>query len=103
MGLDAQSGAEQKGWGIMLNKIKIHLRVFPVLVYDCRAGEEKNITVPVTKEQLQAAQVVGQSSKELIRRICNRQGYAVTDIGKPEKVAVELDLMKLIGRGAVDE
>ena len=47
----------------MKNKITITVRNFPVLAHDHRTGKEDAITVPVTKEQLRAAGVVGQSSK----------------------------------------
>lgn len=50
----------------------------------------------VTKKQLQAAQIVGQSSTELIERLCDRQGYSVLEIGKPFKVSVTVDLDKLV-------
>lgn len=50
----------------------------------------------MTKKQLQAAQIVGQSSTELIERLCDRQGYSVLEIGKPFKVSVTVDLDKLV-------
>jgi len=37
------------------------------------------------KQQLQAAQIVGQSSKELICRIYNQRGYKALDVGTAEK------------------
>ena len=80
----------------MKNEIVLNLRQFPVLAHDHRDGQEKRITVTVAKNQLQAAQIVGQSSKELIERLCDRQGYTVTEIGKPSKVAVTVDLDKLV-------
>ena len=80
----------------MKNKITITVRNFPVLAHDHRTGKEEAITVPVTKEQLRAAQLVGQSSKELIERLCEKQGYTVLEIGKPSKVAVTVDLDKLV-------
>ena len=45
---------------------------------------------------LRAAGVVGQSSKELIERLCERQGYTVIEIGTPDKVTVTVDLDKLV-------
>ncbi len=81
----------------MKNKITINVRVFLVVVHDHRTGKEEAVTVPVTKEQLRAAQLVGQSSKELIERLCDRQGYTVLEIGKPDKVTVTVDLDKLVG------
>ena len=80
----------------MKNEIIINLRQFPVIAHDHRDGQEKRITVTVAKNQLQAAQIVGQSSKELIERLCDRQGYSVLEIGKPYKVAVTVDLDKLV-------
>lgn len=80
----------------MKNEIVLNLRQFPVLAHDHRDGQEKRITVTVAKNQLQAAQIVGQSSMELIERLCDRQGYTVLEIGKPSKVAVTVDLDKLI-------
>lgn len=80
----------------MKNEIILNLRQFPVLAYDDRQGGEAAITVTVTKDQLRAAQIVGQSSKELIERLCERQGYTVIEIGKPDKVAVTVDLDKLV-------
>ena len=46
----------------MKTEISLHLRQFPVLAHDHRTGEEEAITVTVAKQQLQAAQIVGQSS-----------------------------------------
>ena len=59
----------------MKNEIILNLRQFPGLAHDHRTGTEEAIVVTVTKHQLQAATIVGQSSKELIERLCDRQGY----------------------------
>lgn len=80
----------------MKNEIVLNLRQFPVTAHDHRDGREKHITVTVAKNQLQAAQIVGQSSKELIERLRDRQGYSVLEIGKPSKVTVAVDLDKLV-------
>lgn len=80
----------------MKNELVLNLRQFPVAAHDHRTGQEKAITVTVTKDQLRAAQLVGQSSKELIERLCDRQGYTVMGIGKPFKLAVAVDLNKLV-------
>ena len=45
----------------MKNEITINVRVFPVLAHDHRTGKEEAVTVPVTKEMLQAASLVGQT------------------------------------------
>ena len=76
----------------MKNQIMITARVFPLVVHDHRTGKEEAITVPVTKEQLRAAQLVGQSSKELIYRAYNRAGFTVLDIGGARKATATLDL-----------
>ena len=80
----------------MTNQINLTLRQFPVVVHDHRTGKEEAITVTVTRDQLRAAGVVGQSSKELIERLCERQGYTVIEIGQPDKVTVTVDLDKLV-------
>ena len=71
---------------------KIQLRAFDVRIKDNRTGEEREDVIVLSKPQLQAAQVVGQSSKELIYRAYNRAGYAVLDIGKARKAEAALDL-----------
>jgi len=70
----------------MKNTLTITVRTFPVVAHDHRTGKEEAVTVPVTKQQLQAAQLVGQSSKELIERLCERQGYTVIENGTPDKL-----------------
>lgn len=80
----------------MNNKITITVRIFPALGHDHRTGKEEAITVPVTKEQLRAAQLVGQSSKELVERLCERQGYTVIEIGQPDKLSMDIDLEELV-------
>ena len=80
----------------MTNTINLTLRQFPVVAHDHRTGKEEAITVTVTRDQLRAAGVVGQSSKELIERLCERQGYTVIEIGQPDKVTVTVDLDKLV-------
>lgn len=76
----------------MKTTMSIHLRKFPVLVEDQRTGEKLKETVTLEKSQLQAAQLVGESSKELIERVCARRGFTVLEAGTPERLAVELDL-----------
>ena len=74
----------------------ICVRVFPVKLRDSRSGEELTDEIVLTKAMLTAAQIVGQSSKELIHRICNREGYSVLEIGKPCKTTVTVDLEKAV-------
>lgn len=81
----------------MKNTITLILRVYPVIIEDTRRpGMVQDDIITLEKSQLQAAQIVGQSATELIYRIYNRQGYKVHEIGKPSKVAVAVDLDKLV-------
>lgn len=79
----------------METTITLQVRAFPVTIRDQRTGEESENTIIFTKQQLRAAQIVGQSSKELIRREYDRKGYTVLDIGKADKRQIELDLYEL--------
>lgn len=78
------------------SKIQIAALRFPVSVED-EKGKEYTIHIILTKEQLQAAQIVHQSSKELIFRICGRNNLFVNDIGKPERKTLAVDLGELWG------
>ena len=73
----------------------LQIRAFPVQIRDERTGEEKGDTIVLDKPRLQAAQMVGQSSKELIERIYHKQGYKVLEVGKPRKVELTVDLGEL--------
>ena len=70
----------------------LQIRAFPVKIVDERTGEEKTDIIVLDKQRLQAAQMVGQSSKELIERIYVRCGYRVQEIGRAHKATVELRL-----------
>ncbi len=76
----------------MKNVIKMEARRFPVTVREKNTGKEFTDEITLTKQQLQAAQMVGQSSKELIERIYNRQEYEVLSIGKAQKRTLEIDV-----------
>ena len=80
----------------MTNEVTMQARAYSVTVEDQRSGEKSVELIALDKQQLQAAQIVGQSSNELIYRLFNRQGYKVHEIGKPSKVAVTVDLNKLV-------
>lgn len=73
--------------------IQIPALRFPVTVQN-EEKETTGIPVILTKEQLRAAQIVGQSSKELIHQFCKRKGYTVLYIGKPERKTLEINLEK---------
>ncbi|MCI8681009.1 MAG: hypothetical protein HFF81_09520 [Oscillospiraceae bacterium] len=80
----------------------IHLRRFTVQIMDERTGESREDVIVLTKEQLQAAQLCGQSSKELICRYYAREGFTVLDIGKAEKRTIPLDLGSVFLEAVVD-
>lgn len=81
----------------MKTAITLTLRAFPVTIQDTRTGQTAEDRIILTKEQLRAAALVGQSSKELIRRMYNREGYKVLAIGKPAKRDVAFNLPLLCG------
>lgn len=90
----------------MKNEITIILRAFPVTAHDHRTGKDETFMLPVTKEQLQAASLVGQSSNELVERMLDRQGYTLLEMGTPDKLTVSLDVVELwhrYGGGGKDE
>ena len=76
----------------MNNELRIPVRLFSLIVRDERTGTLEMDHLTLTKQQLQAAQIVGQSATELIHRIYNRQGYRVIEIGKPARTSVEVDI-----------
>lgn len=81
----------------------IQLRRFTVQIKDDRTGEVRQDYIVLSKQQLQAAQMVGQSSKELIHRIYNRAGYTVLDLdSKAEKREIPMDLAGLFLEVVVD-
>lgn len=84
----------------MKNIITVEARRFPVLAVKKDNQEPYSIHIVLTKEQLRAAQLVHQSSKELIHRICERQGYKVLEIYKAEKKTIPVDLDRLWGGAA---
>lgn len=79
----------------MKNRIKIEARRFPVVIRNTATGEVTADHITISKEQLNAAQIVAQSSKELICRLYARNGFKVLDIGKAEKKTLCVDLGEL--------
>lgn len=79
----------------MKTVMNINVRVFPVKIRDERTGLTTEDTIVLEKPRLQAAQLVGLDNKELIRRICNQQGYKVLEVGAPVKKEIPLDLKRL--------
>lgn len=78
----------------MKTTTELTLRRFHVVVEDMRTGKVKD-TITFERRTLNASQLVGQSSKELIFRHYNRKGFKVLDIGKTDKLNVTLDLSEL--------
>ena len=76
----------------MNTTISLTVRVFPVRVRDERTGAESIDHIVLTREQLQAAGVIGMDQRELVRRIYSPRGYKVLEIGKPVKRTLSLDL-----------
>lgn len=79
----------------MKTNITIEARRFPVTLRDERTGEIIQSSIILDKQRLQAAQLVGQSSKELIHRFYNRQGFRLLEIGTPERRSLNLSLEDL--------
>lgn len=79
----------------MNTNITIEARRFPVELLDERTGYASLEYIVLDKRQLQAAQLVGQSSKELIQRIYNRKGFRVLEIGTPVRRSISLNLDEL--------
>lgn len=79
----------------MKTSITIEARRFPVTIRDERTGEIIQTHTVLDKRQLQAAELIGQSSKELICRQYNPQGYKVLDIGTAERRTITVDLNEL--------
>lgn len=77
---------------MMKTTMTVQLRRFDVLVEDQRTRETREESIVFTLEQLHATQLVGQSSKELIMRAFERQGYKVLDIGRAERRTATLCL-----------
>lgn len=83
----------------MKTYIEIAVRAFPVKVKDERNGRLSSDAIILEKSRLQAAQLVGIDSKELIYRIYNRQGFKVLEIGKPVKRDITIDLEQIYTQG----
>lgn len=79
----------------MKTSITIEARRFPVTIRDERTGKIIQAYTVLDKRQLQAAELVGQSSKELICRQYTPQGYKVLEIGTAERRTITVDLNEL--------
>lgn len=79
----------------MENRIRIEARRFPVVIRNNADGEVSQDHIIISKEQLNAAQIVGQSSKELICRLYARKGFKVLEVGKADKRTLWANLAEL--------
>lgn len=85
-------------------EITIHLRRFRVALRSKETEEEVTVFITLDKTMLQAAQIVGQSSKELIERYAFSNGYELLDvIGQPDKLTVTIPLDELWRRTAEEQ
>lgn len=75
--------------------ISAFMLAFDVGLYNKKTHQTVEDVIVLTKDQLRAAQIVGESSKELITRLYSRKGYKVEWIGKPVRREAVLDLEKL--------
>lgn len=79
----------------MKTEMKIAVRAYPVELKDVRTDERMADTIVLTKEQIRAGAMVDLGDEDIIYRIYNRRGYRVLEIGKPRKVELTVDLVKL--------
>ena len=75
-----------------ISTIQVPALRFPVTLQPDGCSEKINWHIVLTKDQLNAAQMVGQSSKELIERIFSRNGFTVLNIEKPLRKTLEINL-----------
>lgn len=79
----------------MKTELTINVRAFHVKVLENSTGDKREEIVVLTKDHLHAAQLVGQSSKELITRLCSRAGFTVLDIGSADFREININLDEL--------
>lgn len=79
--------------------INVTLRAFKVKIFDNRTLETKIDVIVFDKSVLQAAQLVGESSDNLIKKDYNRQGYTVIEIVDVIKREAQLNLRRLFEAG----
>lgn len=77
----------------------LQLRAFKVKIFDNRTLETKMDVIVFDKSVLQAAQLLGESSDNLIKKHYNRQGYTVIETVEVIKREAQLNLLKLFETG----
>lgn len=83
------------------NNLSVAVLRFPVAVLTSD-GRPDCVPVILTKDQLRAAGIVGQSSKELVTRICSRHGYKVLEIMPPIRRTLCFSMDEAWGRGSIE-
>ena len=87
----------------MTNSVTLNLLRSLVRLRDKKTGEEVTVFITLEKSQLRAAQIVGQSSNELIERIAASNGYDFLNvIDKANRMSVTLPLDELWRRGEAE-
>lgn len=80
----------------MINESVIHLRCYEVTILDMRTNETKTDSIIIDKQALQAAQIIGLSSDNVIKKYYSKKGYRVIKTGVPVKKSVTVDFKSMI-------
>lgn len=87
----------------MENYISIEARSYPITAQHIETGEVLEDYCTISKEQSRASQLVGQSDREFISRMYDRNGLKVMTIGKPQKKTLRVDLTHLFLKVLVED
>lgn len=79
----------------MKTEMKIAVRAYPVKIRDERTGEITADLIVLEKARLQAGGLLGLTDEDIIRKIYNRKGLWVLEIGKAHKHEITLELHDL--------
>lgn len=79
----------------MKTEMKLSVRAYSVKIRDERTGEISADLIVLEKARLQAGGMVGLSDEDIIRRIYNRKGLWVLEIGNPHKKDIMINLHDL--------
>lgn len=82
----------------MKTEIKINVRGYIVQLRDNRTGALQEDGIFLTKEMLQAAQLLGMSDRNVIHSRYDRKGFEVLEISKARKAECTVDLADLVLR-----
>ena len=79
----------------MKTEVRISVRSYPVSIRDNRTGNVIKDVIVLDKNRLQAAGLLGMGDKDIIRRLYNRNGFSVLEVGQPVKRELIVDLVGL--------